>query len=266
MHTRNKSLGIKATVCIPCSRAATNEWRVKELSIHASAKISQSKDARHLQDSFGFVGTELDATILQPIDITLESKKITLICGASGAGKTLLINAVLQLFSSSDKSHYVHSSNGLITLRYSGHIDKYAEVNWLRELPASMTPLDMLGRASLAEFLAVTASAGLAEPQLLVRPIETLSSGQKYRLQIALSFLQKPDILIIDNFCEHLDHFTLFAVCKGIRNLVARYNVALMVATAGYERVQVPLDPDQKILLKRGYHAKCNSKNARHEI
>ena len=110
----------------------------------------------------------------------------------------------------------------------------------------------MIGSNSLSDFLSIVACTGLAEPQLLARPIKTLSTGQKYRLRIALSILQKPEVLLIDNFCEHLDRYTLVAVCKGLQSFVKQRNIALIAATAGYERVHGSLQPNQKIMLIRG--------------
>ena len=266
VNTRARLLSFKTSECIPSSKVKTKKWQIKGLTVDGSAKISQSKDARNLQDSFGFVGSDVTSTILQPTNFVLKSGETTLICGASGAGKTLLLNAVSNLFGSSNDLHSENYSNAYTTVRYSGCVNKSAKVQSFQQLSADLTPLDMIGRVSLTEFLAVTACTGLAEPQLLVRPIKTLSSGQKYRLQIALSFLKKPEILIIDNFCEHLDRFTLIAVCKGIKYLVKRYNVALIVATAGYDRVQESLNPDQKILVRRGDRAVNKSQISTHAI
>ena len=266
VHSRSKALSLKPTLNLPVSRVAKKEWRIKDLTVHVSAKLSQSNDARHLQDSFGFVGSELKATILQSTGFSIKSNEVTLVCGASGAGKTLLLDALLKLSSNPGYAHTVQSSSDLTTLCYSGSIDSPADVKPLTELPNSSTPVDLIGRVTLAEFLNVAACAGLAEPQLLARPIETLSAGQKYRLKIALSFLQKPEVLLIDNFCEHLDRFTLLAVCKGLKNLVKQYNVSLVVATSGYERVQGPLQPNQKVILNRGNCAFQKKKRSTHEI
>ena len=186
----------------------------------------------------------------------MRSGEVTLICGASGSGKSLLLEGLTKISHVSQsrevETRTVDQDQGL---SFSGRLTPKASVLRLAELPRSATPLDLIGKATLEEFLFTTAQAGLAEPQLFVRPNESLSSGQKYRLQIALSFLARPDILAIDNFCEHLDRYTLLAVCKGIRRLVSFYQVALIVATAGYDRVEEPLQADQRILLRRGDRA-----------
>ena len=264
---RNKTLGLKVAANIPATRRSEKEWMLTDITIHTSAKISQSKDARILQDSFGFVGSKLNATILKPTGFTIRSGEITLVCGASGSGKSLLLDG-LKRISAAIENKELEVSGDLCTLKYSGRINREANVHTIKKLPTNRTPLELMGRATLDEFLSVTAQLGLAEPQLFVRQNETLSSGQKYRLQVALAFLQRPDILVIDNFCENLDRFTILAVCKGIKHLMSLYNVALIAATAAYDRVQESLQADQTILLKRGDYATVTERKVStdHEI
>ena len=128
-------------------------------------------------------------------------------------------------------------------LDYSGRITPRPDVKSLKDLKSGVTtPLDLMARTPLDEFLTVTAQVGLAEPQLFVRPTTTLSSGQKYRLQVALSILTHADILVIDNFCENVDRFTISAICRGLRRLADTYGIGVLVATAAYERI---LDPSR---------------------
>ncbi|WP_193371140.1 ATP-binding cassette domain-containing protein [Pelagibius marinus] len=222
------------------------------ISVHARAQMAQSREARSLQDSFGFVGSELDATIIQPFDFTLAPGTITLICGGSGSGKTLLVQALSQLSDGQKHACDTEICGENAEVHIAGEINRIASVGGLESIPGHIASLDLIGKGGLEEFLKVTASCGLAEPQLFVRPVSTLSSGQMYRLQIALAFLKHSQIVAVDNFCEPLDAFTMAAVCRRIRHLVREYNVAFVAATASYDRVGSVLQPDQRILLRRG--------------
>ena len=226
-------------------------WHVRDVAIRVSAQISQSKDGRILQDTFGFVGSHLEATILRETSFCIRSTEVLLVCGASGSGKSVLLDCLSHLSDLSDPSERRLNGEERSVI-CGGSITPSATIQGLMDLPTGLTPLDLLGRVPLEQFLNVTAQVGLAEPQLFVRPTETLSSGQKYRLQVALSILQGSDILVIDNFCENLDRFTIWAVCKGLRRLIRQHGMSAIVATAGYERVREPLDPDQALLLRRG--------------
>jgi ABC-type multidrug transport system ATPase subunit/GNAT superfamily N-acetyltransferase len=221
--------------------------KLEGVSISATVDISQTTEARHLQDAFGFVGANLRADIVHDLSFELAARKLTLICGASGSGKSLLMRACTDLLTGQSGSA---SSGG--TLEVEGRTNRAAVVAELPELPLDATPLELRGKSSLEDFLRVTAKCGLAEPQLFVRPIYSLSSGQRYRLSVALAFLAQPDVVVIDNFCEPLDRFTTLAVIRGIKHLAAEFGVSVLAATAAYDRLHELSDIDQIILLRRG--------------
>lgn len=267
VRERRNALGQRTAANVPAVKQQKKQWELANLTIRATAKIAQSKEARTLQDSFGFVGSELDTIILQPSQFTIRSGEITLICGASGSGKSLLLDCIRSVCSE-PCSDAPTVRGELFSLAYSGRSNQTANVAEMVMIPSERTPLDLMGRTTLDEFLAVTAQLGLAEPQLLVRPNETLSSGQRYRLQMALACLQRPDVLLVDNFCENLDRYTIAAVCKGLQRLVSHYNIALVTATAAYDRVQESLGAGQTVMLKRGDYATVTEHNqsVNHEI
>ncbi|MBB2681896.1 UNVERIFIED_ORG: ABC-type multidrug transport system ATPase subunit/GNAT superfamily N-acetyltransferase [Rhizobium esperanzae] len=226
------------------------QWALHDISITGTVEMAQTSEARSLQDAFGFVGSTLVTPILKGLSFKLTAGEVTLVCGASGAGKTMLMTTVRALLGQSEG--HTRDESARQRIHFEGQTQTLASVSVLEDLPNDAIPLELRGKAPLEDFLAITAKCGLAEPQLFVRPISSLSSGQKYRLQVALALLRKPDVLIIDNFCEPLDRYTAIAVIKGIRNLSKELNVAVVVATASYERVLELLDPDQSVLLRRG--------------
>ena len=197
--------------------------------------MAQSNEARRIQDAFGFVGSELKAEIIQPISFTLTSGSITLICGASGSGKSVLGCAIRYLSEARvGKSHQQQVQN-YESLSIEGTAKHSASVVELEPLTDCLTPIEQVPQLNLNNFISVSAKCGLAEPQLFVRPVESLSSGQRYRLQLACAFLKRPNILYVDNFCETLDRFTAIAVCKGLKSLAIEWNVAVVVSTAAYD-------------------------------
>ncbi|WP_369059057.1 ATP-binding cassette domain-containing protein [Caulobacter sp. 73W] len=223
-------------------------YALNDVSIAASAKISQSSEARHLQDAFGFVGADVSSELVRDLSFQLTSGKLTLICGASGSGKSLLLRACADLLKGNERG--VRTDGSLIDIR--GSVDTSAVVAELPALAPDKTPLELKGRVPLDQFLNVTAKCGLAEPQLFVRPLSSLSSGQQYRLQVALAFLERPDVVVIDNFCEPLDRFTALAVIRGIKQLASELGVAVLAATASYDRLSKLPGIDQAVLLRRG--------------
>lgn len=237
---------------LPVRRLSTSRskvWEFKDVEVRAVAKMAQTSDARLLQDAFGFVGSDLKSTVVQKLDLRLTSGEVTLVCGASGSGKSLLLSALSHLMSARAHSD---EQRGSVNITISGVVNEVATIGELPKLPEGSVPIELRGRAGLEDFIRLAAKCGLAEPQMFVRPVESLSSGQQYRLQIALAFLANPEVLFIDNFCEPLDRYTAIAVSKGVRQLAKDLNVAVVVATATYDRILPLGDVDQTILLRRG--------------
>lgn len=230
-------------------RLAGPGWQISRLHVEVEADIVQSRDGRLLQDAFGFVGSAIKSTVVPSLDLRVECGQISLICGASGSGKSLFLAAAADALQRGTGAEDVKLPPGL---HLSGEADRPARVATLRPLDMAKAPLDLLGSTPLSKMLMLAARCGLAEPQLLVRPIWTLSSGQQYRLQIALALLQDPEIIVIDNFCEALDRFSARAVCKGIATMARQLNVAVLLATAAYDRLVECLEPDQLVMLRRG--------------
>jgi energy-coupling factor transporter ATP-binding protein EcfA2/GNAT superfamily N-acetyltransferase len=231
----------------PSPKTTPRAWALDSIQITVQSTMTQTAEGRLLQDAFGFVGADISAEIVKSLSLSLTAGDVTLISGASGSGKTLLLEALSELLTG-----VVATPSPDAAIRVGGKAEGRARVAILEALNEDSTPLDAKARTSLPLFLEVAAKCGLAEPQLFVRPVRTLSSGQKYRLQIALAFLRKPDVLIIDNFCEPLDRYTSIAVARGIAALSAEFNVAVVVATAAYERLKGIFTPSQTVLLRRG--------------
>ena len=233
----------------PKKQKEAKMWVIRDLGLRAHTAISQSSEARHLQDAFGFVGASLTSDIITGLTFELRGGEITLVCGASGSGKSLLIRTCAGLLSGSGKGEQPPAG---ARIDLEGSVSGAAKVVELSAVEGNLTPLELKGRASLEDFLYITAKCGLAEPQLFVRPVHSLSSGQRYRLSVALAFLSKPEVVIIDNFCEPLDRFTTLAVLRGLKHLAKETGAAVLAATAAYDRLQALPEIDQVVLLRRG--------------
>lgn len=232
-------------------RASPKPIMFRDVSVVAKARISQSSEARALQDAFGFVGQDLTSDLIDHLSFNLVPAELTLVCGASGSGKSLLLRVCEQLLAEGARSE----GQGVTSLQVSGSVSRAARVAVLPELQPQITPLEAKGRASLEAFLQIAAKCGLAEPQLFVRPVASLSSGQRYRLRMALAFLSNPEVVIIDNFCEPLDRYTSIGVIRGLKRLAAEARVAVLAATAAYDRHDLFESVDQWIMLRRGERA-----------
>lgn len=228
------------------SRPKIKSISIDKLGVSASSAMEQTSEGRKMQETFGFVGSAIHSDLFHDVSFELKSGEVTLVCGASGSGKSLFLAGVRAVCDPAARTDWDPNAH------LEGRASRHVRIGELPHLPDDVSALALKGAVELERFLNVTGKCGLAEPQLLVRPIRTLSSGQKYRLAVALAFLQECEVLLIDNFCEPLDRYTAAAVAKGIRRLAREENVSVLAATATYDRSHLLGEIDQAILLRRG--------------
>ncbi|MDE0028397.1 MAG: ATP-binding cassette domain-containing protein [Deltaproteobacteria bacterium] len=252
LQSRGAVLNRKEEQPVRTTRNPHKEFVFERVAVSASAELAQSNDSRRIQDAFGFVGATVEAEIIQPTSFVLKQGTVTMVCGASGSGKSLFGHAIRALCDPTTQEDSTTGEAAGGAMSFGGRVNINARVEGVEQLDLERTALEQIDRLDLDFFFEVCAHCGLAEPQLFVRQVRSLSSGQQYRLKIARAFLHRPDILYIDNFCEPLDRHTVAAVCRGLRRLAKKMSVAVLVSTAAYERLFEILRPSQVILLRRG--------------
>jgi ABC-type lipoprotein export system ATPase subunit/GNAT superfamily N-acetyltransferase len=218
---------------------------IENFRLNVSCRPLASIRGRRVQEAFGIVATELSSVLMDQLNLTLRRGEVVLIGGPSGTGKSLLLRAIRNIAAQG-------SSRGRLpkTVQAKGHLKTTpVKIAWPKDVPQNKTPVELLGAFSLEESLKILAAAGLAEAQLFVRPAGTLSLGQSYRLALALAISEKPDVLLIDQFCELLDRFTAVAVCRNLRKASNNFGMGIITATADPNRVVDALKPDRLLLL-----------------
>lgn len=216
---------------------------VRSMSVTASVKPRNSERCRRIQEAFGIVSGIFESKIIHDFSADFYSGEICLITGASGVGKSLFLEGIRRVIKNKTGARLP------VGIRVDGknEISK-ARVAWLQAPPRNQSPIELLGGHHLDDAMRILARAGLAEAQLFVRPARSMSVGQSYRLALALALAKKPDIVIIDEFCEPLDEYTSAAVCRKIRGAAAE-GVCFLVATADARKVQAELRPRRILLL-----------------
>ena len=119
-----------------------------------------------------------------------------------------------------------------------GRGDACESVNPRRLLTRPLrTPIDWC-EGSIEEAMSVLACAGLAEASLLVRPVRSLSEGERWRLALATA-MRRASIaaasgtrtwIIADEFAGSLDDRTARWVCEASGKWAARAGISLLVA------------------------------------
>lgn len=231
----------------PPSNRAELRVLVKEITTAASCEADNSREARQIQEAFNIVSERLDTVITKNIDMDLRGGEIVLVTGASGSGKSLLLKALAWHASGHRKAWKLASE-----IQSHARVDApFVKVGTLLSPPRNKSSIALLLALgmSLNDAMRLLASAGLGEAQLFVRPSKTLSSGQRYRLSLALALAKKPDLLLIDGFCEPLDIYSATAVCRRLRKEIERRNITAVVATTDGDRILSELRPQRVLRL-----------------
>lgn len=237
-----------ARECARITKRAGVLASVEPLTVTARVKPSFSKDCREIQEAFGIVSPEFKTEIVRNFSAEFKAGEVILITGASGVGKSILLNAIVGLI---QKGKQLREPKGINIS--GGRGGEKARVACLRTPPRNKTPVELIaGKHSLDESMRILARAGLAEAHLFVRPSYALSAGQSYRLSLAVALAKNPDIVVADEFCEPLDEYTTATVCRKLRRTATRDGVCVVAATANAKHVLPELRPHRILVLSSG--------------
>ena len=219
---------------------------VRGMSVCASCKPESSKESRRIQEAFGIVAKRSETKIAAGLNLEAAPGEIVLVSGASGSGKSLLLRALA--WHASGKQKKWKLPRGIDARAGAVAPVKVAMMSHPDPRKSPIALLEKFG-LNLEDAMRLLSSAGLGEAQLFVRPSGTLSTGQRYRLSLALAFARKPDLLLIDEFCESLDDYSAAAVCRRLRKEAVRSGIAVFAATVNGARIAPELRPDRVLRL-----------------
>lgn len=177
-----------------------------------------------------------DIHILRNITGSFPAGKITTLVGPSGAGKTTLLKMCNGLLSPAAGEIYI---NGI-------SIDQYEPVE-LRQLvgialqSAPMVAGSVYDNLDLplalqnkkldeAEAFSLLEDVGL-EKEFLQRSVKDLSGGQRQKVSIARTLVNKPQILLLDEITSSLDRTSLKEIEELIVKINRKYGTAIIWIT-----------------------------------
>lgn len=167
----------------------------------------------------------MDNPILKEITGSFPEGKITTLVGPSGAGKTTLLKLCNGLLSAQSGEVYIKDRP----------IEDYEPVELRRLVGIALQsapmiagsvyknlslPLELQGKSlSKTEAAELLQDVGL-EAELMERKVKDLSGGQRQKVSIARTLVNKPDVLLLDEITSSLDRTSL----KEIEELVVKIN------------------------------------------
>jgi ATP-binding cassette subfamily B protein len=247
------------------AQASASAQRIFEI-LDAENEVQDKPDAVELGEIEGRVAFE-DVTfryfdsgdpVLRDIDITAEPGQTVALLGATGSGKTTIINLIPRFYDVSD---------GRVLI--DGHDVRDVTIESLRRqigivlqettlFSGTIRDNIAFGRpdASEDEVIAAAKAAAAHEfitsfPQGYETPVgergSTLSGGQKQRVAIARALLLNPQILILDDSTSSVDLQTEYLIQQALDQLMEG-RTSFVIA----QRISTVLNADQILVLDKG--------------
>jgi len=189
------------------------------------------------------------------IDFRIERNQTVGLLGPNGCGKTRTIGMILGLVSPSDGEILIEKKN-IKTFRRDEILKRFNFASPYVELPKKLTVrqnLEIYGRLYGIEDLKKRIneiSSDLDIKNFFDRKTGELSSGQKNRVSLAKSLINKPEILLLDEPTASLDP----DIGDFIRSYIQEYksNNKVTILLASHNMNEVERLCDKVIMMKRG--------------
>ena len=149
--------------------------------------------------------------LIGSVNLNIHKGDFIILSGENGSGKTTLVEFITKQ-RYSRKVKY----NGKIKFSYTPQITRF------RGTVETIVYKYALSFGYLNNFERVISSFSLSN--IRSNTFESISSGEKQRVLLAISMLSKPDIIVLDEFARGLDKNATAQFVKLINNLRVKYN------------------------------------------
>ncbi|MDX8361625.1 ABC transporter ATP-binding protein [Cytobacillus sp. IB215316] len=165
--------------------------------------------------------------VLKGVSFTVEKGDFLAIIGKNGVGKTTLTNIICKLVNQdSGNITYGFNENEIYTKigvqTQSGDFDDRLKVDDMCTLWRKIYKVEKSVVEALLERLDLT--------EVRKQYIKTLSGGQKQKLNILLSLLNDPELLILDELTTSLDAISRYEMRKYLKQLNEQGKTIIMIS------------------------------------
>ncbi|ADP81631.1 oligopeptide/dipeptide ABC transporter ATP-binding protein [Pseudofrankia inefficax] len=165
---------------------------------------------------------------LRGVDLDVRAGEALAVVGESGSGKSTLLRVIAGLTKPTDGTAVVHGGAQMVFQDAGSSLTPWLSVG--SQLRERLRPL-RLGKAQTAARITETLGLlGLPDAVLAARPAE-LSGGQRQRIGLARAVLVPPAVLLCDEPTSALDASLAATVLDLIRDLRARFGMAVVFVT-----------------------------------
>jgi ATP-binding cassette subfamily B protein len=253
------------------SRAMASVKRVAEVLDTEPVILSGDKTGEESDVAVSFRGVSFrypEATgrpVLSDITVDIKRGETFAIVGATGSGKTSLVNLIPRFYDATEGQVFVDGVNvkeyDLKALRkkisyvmqkselFSGTIAE--NVRWGKE---DATDSEVADAARIARAEDFVNSFNEGYDSYIAEKGASLSGGQKQRMSIARALVRRPEILILDDSTSALDLATEAKLREGLKKEL-RDTTVIMIA----QRIASVKDADRIAVIENGTVSACAS-------
>lgn len=172
-----------------------------------------------------------DKTILDNISFSVSSGDVVAVVGKNGVGKTTLLNNILGKLNKTDEIKLTGENPTL------GYVPQFRQID--EELPLSAKDfvslpiqkgflpwLNKKEKQSIQAALSLTNSLKLQNES-----IGTLSGGEKQRVFLAQALVNKPNLLLLDEFTSNLDKTSEVECMTLVKDITKKENIITLCIT-----------------------------------
>ena len=172
-----------------------------------------------------------DKTILDNISFSVSSGDVVAVVGKNGVGKTTLLNNILEKLNKTDEIKLIGENPTL------GYVPQFRQID--EELPLSAKDfvslpiqkgflpwLSKKEKESIKNALSLTNSIKLEN-----KSIGTLSGGEKQRVFLAQALVNKPNLLLLDEFTSNLDKTSEVECMTLVKDITKKENIITLCRT-----------------------------------
>ncbi|HWO87528.1 MAG TPA: ATP-binding cassette domain-containing protein [Gemmatimonadales bacterium] len=216
---------------------------IRGLTVGFSRRVSLTQKTRAIQQAFGLSVSQLDSTVIKDFELTVPPGSIVLVWGASGSGKTVL----LDLLARRGVPRKGMTVSGQVSVPRSARIGTFVP------LPSTKPLIELYGGRDVYRAVQVLNTAGLCEAQLYLKRFKDLSRGQQYRALIARMIDGSANLWLADEFCATLDRVTANIVATNVRRHARKVGATLILACADLGGFVDALEPDIVVQLTNAW-------------
>lgn len=215
--------------------------KIENLEVWVDQKLSLTPYVRLAMDSFGIDTSRVRAKLVGPVSVDLVAGNICVVTGASGAGKSIILQALKGK----------KAGKGLLQ-KGDFEANTY-KIRELHPLPENTPLLQYFGtRYGTERAFDALCRVGLSEAMVFIKPYSLLSMGQRYRAMLADLVLSKSDVWLLDEFCSNVDPITAAVIATQIHRLAKRLGVIVVAAAANVSHFLEALAPDSVLVVRTG--------------